>query len=251
MAIALIGSQLWRAPSPCRLSSVYRSSSTIPPLRVNCSVDPTSTSSAGSTSGDGDGGSKKHVDTRIHWGDSAEGWIGIDCDDETSSQFRSWGRRGRSNSSLLDQASDSHYRYMGLSSDAELEEIKSAYRRLSKLYHPDTTQLPLEIAAQKFMRLKDAYDTLSNEELRNLYDSRLENKIVMNNEGSLYGYPTSSQQGYNSPTQKRPERVDVDTLGGDNMPLSDQALTALGFDLLVFVICVLVIIYVAYFKHAA
>lgn len=45
-------------------------------------------------------------------------------------------------------------RYMGLSSDAELEEIKSAYRRLSKLYHPDTTQLPLEIAAQKFMRLK-------------------------------------------------------------------------------------------------
>lgn len=45
-------------------------------------------------------------------------------------------------------------RYMGISSDAELEEIKSAYRRLSKQYHPDSTQLPLEIAAQKFMRLK-------------------------------------------------------------------------------------------------
>ena len=45
-------------------------------------------------------------------------------------------------------------RYLDVSSDAELEEIKSAYRRLSKLYHPDTTQLPLEIAAEKFMRLK-------------------------------------------------------------------------------------------------
>ena len=45
-------------------------------------------------------------------------------------------------------------RFLGVSADAELEEIKSAYRRLSKLYHPDTTQLPLEIAAQKFMRLK-------------------------------------------------------------------------------------------------
>jgi curved DNA-binding protein CbpA len=45
-------------------------------------------------------------------------------------------------------------RYMGVSPYSELEEIKAAYRRLSKLYHPDTTQLPLEIAAQKFMRLK-------------------------------------------------------------------------------------------------
>ncbi|KAG0575550.1 hypothetical protein KC19_5G012100 [Ceratodon purpureus] len=140
-------------------------------------------------------------------------------------------------------------RYLGVSSNAELEEIKSAYRRLSKLYHPDSTQLPLEIAAQKFMRLKDAYDTLSNQELRNLYDNRLERKVVSNTEGSMYGYPISSQQGYDS-RKKRPERMDVDTLGGRNMPLSGQAMTALAFDLFVLCFCIGVIIFVAFFKNA-
>lgn len=181
-------------------------------------------------------------------------------------------------------------RYMGISADAEVEEIKFAYRRLSKLYHPDSTQLPLEIAAQKFMRLKvrpfqildmlykivlycafpylnlykqeeekqwlvchvqDAYDTLSNQELRNLYDNRLANKIVSNAEGSLYGYPISSQQGYDMRAQKRPERVDIDTLGGRNMPLSGQALSALAFDLFVLFMCISVILFVAFFKNHA
>lgn len=45
-------------------------------------------------------------------------------------------------------------RYMGISADAEIEDIKAAYRRLSKQYHPDTTSLPMEIAAQKFIQLK-------------------------------------------------------------------------------------------------
>lgn len=45
-------------------------------------------------------------------------------------------------------------RYMGISADAEIEDIKAAYRRLSKQYHPDTTSLPIEIAAQKFIQLK-------------------------------------------------------------------------------------------------
>ena len=43
---------------------------------------------------------------------------------------------------------------MGISADAEIEDIKAAYRRLSKQYHPDTTSLPIEIAAQKFIQLK-------------------------------------------------------------------------------------------------
>ncbi|KAG0577037.1 hypothetical protein KC19_5G126700 [Ceratodon purpureus] len=117
-------------------------------LRETTSTDSTS------TSGESQGGDKKHVDTRIHWGNSMDGWIGIEDSDGNPAQSSSWGRSTRNNASILDQASDSHYTYLGVSSNAELEEIKSAYRRLSKLYHPDSTQLPLEIAAQKFMRLK-------------------------------------------------------------------------------------------------
>lgn len=100
--------------------------------------------------------------------------------------------------------------------------------------------------------VQDAYDTLSNQELRNLYDNRLASTIVSNTEGSLYGYPINSQIGYDMRSQKRPERVDVDTLGGRNMPLSGQALSALAFDFFVLLVCICVIIFVAFFKgHAS
>lgn len=99
--------------------------------------------------------------------------------------------------------------------------------------------------------VQDAYDTLSDQELRNLYDSRLANKIVSNPDGGMYGYPISSQQGYDLRTQKRPERVDVDTLGGRNMPLSGQALSALAFDLFVLLFCIIVILFVAFIKNRA
>lgn len=248
MATALVASRPWRAPSSFRRSGVHRTSSTAESRRVACSAEPASTDST-STSGEG-GKEKKHVDTRIHWGNSTDGWIGIEDSAENSSQSSSWRRSARNNAGILDLAPDSHYRYMGVSPYSELEEIKAAYRRLSKLYHPDTTQLPLEIAAQKFMRLKDAYDTLSNQELRSLYDTRLERKVVANTEGSMYGYPISSQQGYDA-RKPRPERVDVDTLGGRNMPLSGQTMSALAFDLFVLCICIGVIVFVAFFKKAA
>lgn len=49
-------------------------------------------------------------------------------------------------------------------------EIRRAYRELSKRYHPDTTDLPLEVALEKFKRLNEAYATLSNPQRRLLYD---------------------------------------------------------------------------------
>lgn len=39
--------------------------------------------------------------------------------------------------------------------NADLEEIKAAYRRLSKEYQPDTTSLPIKTTLEKFMRLRD------------------------------------------------------------------------------------------------
>ena len=51
-----------------------------------------------------------------------------------------------------------------------MEEIKVAYRSLSKEYHPDTTSLPLKAASDKFMQLREIYDVLSDEERRRFYD---------------------------------------------------------------------------------
>jgi len=50
------------------------------------------------------------------------------------------------------------------------EENRRAYRDLSRLYHPDTTQLSPDIAVAKFQLLNEAYATLNNSGRRALYD---------------------------------------------------------------------------------
>ncbi|XVE91612.1 hypothetical protein REPUB_Repub01dG0025200 [Reevesia pubescens] len=65
-----------------------------------------------------------------------------------------------------------------LSEEADLEEIKAAYRRLSKEYHPDTTSLPLKTTSEKFMKLREVYNVLSNEESRRFYDWTLAQKAA-------------------------------------------------------------------------
>jgi DnaJ-class molecular chaperone len=65
---------------------------------------------------------------------------------------------------------NSYYAILGLHPSASAIEIRRSYRELSKRYHPDTTDLPTEVAKTKFQQLNDAYATLSNPERRSLYD---------------------------------------------------------------------------------
>ncbi|KKD38098.1 MAG: J domain-containing protein [Limnoraphis robusta] len=65
---------------------------------------------------------------------------------------------------------DSYYCLLGLHPSASAIEIRRAYRKLSKHYHPDTTQLAKTIATAKFQQLNEAYATLSNPERRQAYD---------------------------------------------------------------------------------
>ncbi|QUY40640.1 J domain-containing protein [Acaryochloris marina] len=65
------------------------------------------------------------------------------------------------------------YQLLDLSPEASSDEIHDAYRKKSKVYHPDTTTLPKEVAIQKFQQLNDAYGILSNPKLRKAYDYRL------------------------------------------------------------------------------
>jgi curved DNA-binding protein CbpA len=77
-------------------------------------------------------------------------------------------------------------------------EIRRAYRELSKCYHPDTTNLPSELAIAKFQRLNEAYGTLSNPERRSLYDLKIGYsrwnviQTPTENESSASGYPISN-----------------------------------------------------------
>ncbi|MGE4553461.1 MAG: DnaJ domain-containing protein, partial [Desulfovibrionaceae bacterium] len=47
------------------------------------------------------------------------------------------------------------YRILGVSGAADLEEIKSAFRRLAFRYHPDLNPAP--DAAQRFREINEAY----------------------------------------------------------------------------------------------
>jgi len=63
-----------------------------------------------------------------------------------------------------------YYSLLGLQPGASVMDIRRAYRELSKLYHPDTTELPESVATTKFQQLNEAYGTLTNPERRLNYD---------------------------------------------------------------------------------
>ncbi|KAF8736790.1 hypothetical protein HU200_014303 [Digitaria exilis] len=152
------------------------------------------------------GAKKKTVDTRIHWSDPDEGWVGGKAKKE--------GDGGRGKNEPLGG------RFLGIAPEADIEEIKAAYRRLSKEYHPDTTTLPLKTASEKFIRLREVYNVLSKEETRRFYDWTLAQEAE----------------------SRRLQQL-------RNMKLSDQAMTALTIDIVIIIISACCIIYAVFFKE--
>ena len=61
------------------------------------------------------------------------------------------------------------YAILGISRSAPPDEVKRAYRNLARRYHPDRNQGDEE-AARRFREIAEAYETLSNPELRSRYD---------------------------------------------------------------------------------
>ncbi len=61
-----------------------------------------------------------------------------------------------------------YYEVLGVSKDASEAEIKSAFRKLAKKYHPDVNKEP--DAAEKFKEAQEAYAVLSDEAKRRQYD---------------------------------------------------------------------------------
>ena len=61
-----------------------------------------------------------------------------------------------------------YYEVLGVSKDASAAEIKSAFRKLAKKYHPDVSKEP--DAAEKFKEAQEAYAVLSDESKRKQYD---------------------------------------------------------------------------------
>lgn len=54
--------------------------------------------------------------------------------------------------------------------DVDFEDIKFVYWRLLKEYYLDIILLLFKIVLDKFMKLREVYDVLSDEESRRFYD---------------------------------------------------------------------------------
>ncbi len=66
-------------------------------------------------------------------------------------------------------AKKDYYQILGVKKDAKADDLKKAYRRLARKYHPDVN--PGDKAAEdKFKDIQEAYDVLSDEKKRKVFD---------------------------------------------------------------------------------
>ncbi|OMO49324.1 hypothetical protein CCACVL1_31073 [Corchorus capsularis] len=69
---------------------------------------------------------------------------------------------------VIRAAGSDYYSTLNVSPDATLQEIKASYRKLARKYHPDMNKSPG--AEDKFKEISAAYEVLSDNEKRSLYD---------------------------------------------------------------------------------
>jgi curved DNA-binding protein len=61
-----------------------------------------------------------------------------------------------------------YYDVLGVAKTASADDIRKTYRRLARQYHPDLNKAP--DAQKRFTEIQEAYDTLSDENKRKIYD---------------------------------------------------------------------------------
>ncbi len=64
-----------------------------------------------------------------------------------------------------------YYQTLGVAKNASAKEIKAAYRKLARQWHPDVNPTRKQQAEEKFKDISEAYEVLSDAEKRRMYDT--------------------------------------------------------------------------------
>ncbi len=129
------------------------------------------------------------------------------------------------------------YERLGLRPSASVQDVRRAYRDLSKLYHPDTTDLESAIATVKFQALNEAYATLSSPEKRIAYDY----KVGYSRLSVMQPASQNAQSGQNTPFSKAYDATDSAYLSPSDRPLSPGELFALFILGVTFIGCLILV----------
>ncbi len=98
-----------------------------------------------------------------------------------------------------------YYEILGVARGASADDIRRAYRTKARQLHPDVNKAP--DAAERFAELQQAYDVLSDEKKRGMYD-RLGHAAASQGGGSA-----GARYSWSSTGGGFPEGVDMDDLG--------------------------------------
>ena len=104
--------------------------------------------------------------------------------------------------------SKDYYDILGVSKNATDDEIKKAYRRLARKYHPDLNKNNPKAAEEKFKEVNEAYHVLSDADKRAQYDQLGHDAFQQASRGGAGagGFGGFGQGGYAAQRQQRGQR---------------------------------------------
>jgi len=128
-----------------------------------------------------------------------------------------------------------YYKILGVNENASSHQLRKAFCKLSLELHPDTTSLELEDAKNKFQKVLEAYENLSNSNLRKLYDEKLRVSSVKPNKKNLNVSNTLVMDSNNQ------------QLVGNRRPFSNGEMFSLFLLIIIIVMSLSLAIVIAYF----
>ena len=85
------------------------------------------------------------------------------------------------------ECGEDYYKILGVKRTATKAEIKRAFKKLSLKYHPDKNKDNPKKAKEKFIKIANAYEVLSDDEKRKIYDQYGEEGVKANEQGGGAG----------------------------------------------------------------